>query len=191
MSGSSLSKSHSPTDLRAALNRWTPFLPRLLGSIVSALVVISILQQLYLKFLPFPLAHGEQLLKRLSLGGEMTFTAWFSASMLILCGISSAIIATISSPQKRPHTWRWWGLSILFVAMSADEALAMHEMLIGPFRDRFKFDGFLYFGWVVAGDPSISGDSYRAWPYSHQAASANFSATPVRSSHIFWRCGGY
>jgi hypothetical protein len=146
---------YSTTELRVALDRWTQILPKLLGGISAALVAAATLRLLYIKYLPYPSEYLNQIFQRFTLGDELTFIAWFSSCMLTLCSAMSAIIATISSQQKGPDTWRWWVASALLIAMSADETVAIHEMLGVPIRTLYNFDGFLHHDWVVAATPFL------------------------------------
>ena len=52
--------------------------------------------------------------------------------------------------RERDADWKRWALlSGLFLFMSADEASAIHEILIRPLRTGLGLSGILYFSWVV------------------------------------------
>jgi hypothetical protein len=43
----------------------------------------------------------------------------------------------------------WLGLSLIFLYLSLDEILELHETLILLFRTKFNLSGLLYFSWIV------------------------------------------
>lgn len=145
---------HLPSDFRTALDRWTVIVPWLLGCIAAALVIASALSLLYIKYSPPTWYFAYHILRLFSLG-ELTFAAWFSSCLLILCGTLTAIIATICSQEKDPDTWRWWAATILLAAMSADETISIHELLGSLIRRSLHLEGFFYNNWVVAGIPMV------------------------------------
>lgn len=80
---------------------------------------------------------------------EHNLPSLFSALLLLL---SSALLALIAVVRRRGGggDWRaWGGLSLLFLLVCGDEALALHERLILPLQGLLGASGFLFFAWVI------------------------------------------
>ncbi|WP_420601839.1 hypothetical protein [Flagellimonas sp.] len=43
----------------------------------------------------------------------------------------------------------WLGLAFVFLFLSLDEILSIHENFIEIFREKYNFSGLLYFSWVI------------------------------------------
>jgi len=82
---------------------------------------------------------------------ESNAPTWFSSSLLLLCSGLCAVIALLKSDSGdrwRPH---WAALVPIFVYLSIDEAVEIHENLIWVLRPLREVSGLLYYPWVVAG----------------------------------------
>jgi hypothetical protein len=80
---------------------------------------------------------------------EGNLATWYSSTVMLLCaGLLAFIAVRCASAWSRR---RWWGLAVLFVAMSADESAQLHEMTISPLHTCLGTHGALHFGWVVPG----------------------------------------
>ncbi len=90
----------------------------------------------------------------LSLSFEGNLPTWYSAGLLWTAALGLAICAWIQADRDRVH---WWVLSAIFMLMSLDEAIELHEHLGG-----LPLHGPLYFSWVVPGAvlTSIVGVAY-------------------------------
>ena len=85
------------------------------------------------------------------LNGERNVPAWFSSSMLLLC---SVLIAAVAHSERRGggrDALRWRGLSAIFLVMSVDEAVQIHEQTIDPLRSVFGTGGIFHYAWSVLG----------------------------------------
>lgn len=105
-----------------------------------------------LELVPFGVGDG---IASLDADLEASLPSWFSSSVLLLCSI---LLFSISLDKRKfgdRHTPRWWGLTIIFCLMSADEVASMHEHLIEPLRSLLNTGGILYFAWVVFGVPLV------------------------------------
>ncbi|PLZ85175.1 hypothetical protein CEN44_22965 [Fischerella muscicola CCMEE 5323] len=121
----------------------------LLG-IVFFLTIISVVVNFTEHYLPdYP---SRELFKDLfDLDSEMNIPSLYSAGALLFCSI---LLATISKAKKAAgnNDYRSWaGLSIVFVYLSFDEFISIHEKLILPLRNALHTRGFLYYPWVIAG----------------------------------------
>jgi hypothetical protein len=87
------------------------------------------------------LGWPEGLVDLLSLSFERNVPTWGASSLLLL---ASAALA-VSAERASSHRPAWWALSVIFLFMSLDEAIEIHEHLGGLIEGR----GVLYFSWVI------------------------------------------
>lgn len=123
---------------------------KLLLGIVCCLTIASLIVNFTQYYLPdYP---SRELLKELfNLDGEINIPSLYSAGALLFCSI---LLATISKAKKVAgnRDYRSWaGLSIVFVYLSFDEFISIHEKLILPLRNTYNTRGLLYYPWVIAG----------------------------------------
>lgn len=86
-----------------------------------------------------------------SLSEECNIPTWLSSVILLAC---SLVLAALGAIDKAPATGRssyryhWIGLSLIFLYISIDEAIEIHEWLseTGILKGRH---GLLYFSWVA------------------------------------------
>jgi len=82
---------------------------------------------------------------------EANIPTWFSSSVLLLC---SALLAAITSSVKTrgDHYTPYWGImSVIFVLLSVDETIGVHERWIEPLQASLDTHGLLYYAWVIPG----------------------------------------
>src|SRR5688572_25758727 len=77
----------------------------------------------------------------LSLSEEGNLPTWYSSSLLLGCSIVLGLIAA----DGGRFAGRWKLLAVVFVYMSIDEAIEIHEHL----GRLMHLGGVLYFSWVV------------------------------------------
>jgi hypothetical protein len=74
---------------------------------------------------------------------------WYQSSTLLLSSFLLAVIAFIDH-LKNERDYRFWGiLSVIFLYISFDEAVSIHEQMILPLRHAFELKGFFYLSWVI------------------------------------------
>jgi hypothetical protein len=83
------------------------------------------------------------------LGREHNLPTFFSALLLVLCAGLLGIIAHVKKKQGKRDALYWLGLAALFLFLSLDEALVLHERLIGHVRSAVHASGFFYYAWVI------------------------------------------
>lgn len=81
----------------------------------------------------------------INVDAEASLPTWASSMGLLL---AAGLMLGISFNADR---WRryWLGLSLLFVALSIDEAVAFHEKTVEPLRDALDLGGVFFFAWVI------------------------------------------
>ncbi len=89
----------------------------------------------------YALGASAETVELFSLSYESNVPTWYSSMLLFCCGLALGGVAR-ESRTARAH---WWGLSAIFVYMSLDEAIQIHEYLylIAPETD------VVYFSWVI------------------------------------------
>ena len=122
-----------------------------LGLVTLMLVATSIAAS-FLSFVqiddPFLGEVRESLVRLAWVDGEGNIPAWYSASMLLLCAL---LLATIADAQRhrREYVGHWLLLALIFVFLSADETVQIHELSIQPLRDLFNTSGLLFYAWII------------------------------------------
>jgi len=121
----------------------------ILGFIIILLVFASVVVQL-MKF-----AAGSKslygLASRFDLDGEGNIPNYFSSILLLFSAFLLAIIAAIKKKGNKPYAYHWVFLSIIFVHLSIDEMICIHESWIRSMRIIFDAKGIFYFAWVIPG----------------------------------------
>lgn len=78
---------------------------------------------------------------------ETSLSTFFSSLILI---ISSGLLYVISRFKKQnKKNLPWIILSAIFLFLSIDESISIHEKLIVVFREYLNVSGLLYFAWVI------------------------------------------
>jgi hypothetical protein len=112
---------------------------------LAVLLVLASLGGLVAKFyFGDPWFHG--LVPMFDLDVERNIPSFFSTGLILLCAGMMAALAYREPRSNRPG---WQGLSLIFVVLSADELVSLHERLIEPVRATLHTSGVLYFAWVV------------------------------------------
>ncbi|WP_295801424.1 hypothetical protein [uncultured Microbulbifer sp.] len=100
--------------------------------------ILSIINELYFgKSIPI-----------LNFNEERNIPTFFSSFALIIC---SALLYLIAINNKKTNTSYipWFGLSFIFLFLSIDETLTVHEKITEPTREVFEASGFLFYAWVI------------------------------------------
>lgn len=91
-----------------------------------------------------PSAHSP-ILPLLSLSVEGNLPTWYSSLLLAGCGLLLLIIGAGVRQAGGGFVRRWLLLGVIFLYMSLDEAVELHEHL----GELVTLHGVLYFSWVV------------------------------------------
>src|SRR5262245_53681185 len=65
----------------------------------------------------------------LDLNGEGNVPAWYSSTLLFVCGLAAAAVA---GRHRHSERWGWNGISLALIVMSLDETAQIHERLTVP-----------------------------------------------------------
>lgn len=85
---------------------------------------------------------------------EQSFGTWYTAFLLLVCSVLAAVISSLKKSANERYVNHWRLLSVVFLYLSVDEGVTLHEKL-GPLtRPYLKsagvgLDGLLSHAWVV------------------------------------------
>lgn len=97
-------------------------------------------------------AGRHPLLALLFVGQDASLPSWFSAVMLLFCSVLFFVIAHARVAVARTRPFYWWGLAVIFLYLSADEAISIHEKLSPLGRAMLSILGagdFIQRAWVA------------------------------------------
>lgn len=97
----------------------------------------------------FHLGYNSKLISGFSLGYEANFPTYYQSLSLLFCAVLIMFVAFGKAGKRMRYTSHWFFLSAIFVYLSADEMLQVHEKLIVPVRTALHTSGLLYFAWVI------------------------------------------
>jgi len=82
---------------------------------------------------------------------ESNIPSWYASSTLLLCAILLAVIALAKKKECASYVLHWIALSIVFLYLSLDEAISIHENWNAPVAALVDAQGFLFWAWVIPG----------------------------------------
>ncbi|WP_296317785.1 hypothetical protein [Winogradskyella sp. UBA3174] len=118
--------------------------------IAIGLLIIGNLFSVYLLFSTSGMEDKvtRLLVKLFNVNLEANLPTYFSALVLLGDSILLALIA-FGSKALGEKFWHWIGLSAIFVFISLDEMIQIHEQLRAPMEALFNTSGLLYFAWFI------------------------------------------
>ena len=84
-----------------------------------------------------------------SVGADGSIPTYYSAFALLFSSGLLAFTGYLIRKAGRPMVLYWFGLSVIFLFMSVDEMLELHERLIEPLRGALETSGAFYYAWVI------------------------------------------
>jgi hypothetical protein len=89
------------------------------------------------------------LAKLFDFNNEMTVPSLFSTVLLQIVALLLGVLAVESWRSSHGWQFHWFGLSLVFLFLSVDEMLALHERLMFPVRSIFNATGIFYAAWFI------------------------------------------
>lgn len=118
--------------------------------VILSLCIASLAGQFCIYFLPdFP--SREILAGIFNVDFERNIPSIYSAGALLFCSLLLFMIAHAKKVAGEPHQIQWRALSIVFLYLSGDEFISLHENLMKPLRNTLKTSGIFHFAWVIPG----------------------------------------
>ncbi len=125
--------------------------PRRLALTLTAAISLLMIAHGVAQFCIFVLDHDYVygLVPLFDLAHERNVPTLYSSLTLLLCAALLAIIAHARAKDGRDSVHHWSALAGIFVLLSLDEALMLHEGLAEPVRTAMGTSGPLYFAWII------------------------------------------
>jgi hypothetical protein len=90
----------------------------------------------------------EPFVRLLNLDVDRSIPSFFSSMMLLTCSFFLFIIASAKRKDSKSYIY-WAGLSLIFLLLSIDEALMIHESLNDKTQTLLNTSGYFYFAWII------------------------------------------
>ena len=113
--------------------------------IIFLLTIMSIIGQVY----KFTIGYERYVVNMFDLDSEKNFPTWYASMSLSFCTIILMVIGYIKKYTDDQFYVNWIILSIIFLFLSLDENVQLHEQTIAPLRSLFNSSGIFYFAWVI------------------------------------------
>lgn len=94
-------------------------------------------------------------LRMLYVDAEAGIATWYSVFLLLLCATLLAIIALMKSKTKSRYIRYWQVLALIFIFLSIDESVSIHEKLMVPMKSALKIGGIFHFAWIILYIPLV------------------------------------
>ncbi len=131
----------------------------------ALLVILSIWGQ-YLKYFsgsydirgPLHEFFIDLLIQAFYMDAEANVPTYYNTILLFIPAILFAVISAWKFSVKDKFRFAWFGLALIFVFLSMDEAAGLHERLIKPMRaitNYERYGGIFYFAWVIPGIAAV------------------------------------
>ena len=104
---------------------------------------------------PFP--GFEHALRLFDVNKEANLPAWFSSSVLLVCSLVLWDTAREKSAVRDRYARHWWVLAIIFLYLSLDELISLHEATSAMIRARLGVgeSGALSQAWILLAAPLV------------------------------------
>ncbi len=119
-------------------------LRRLLGTVIAVLAIAGVASEAH--WFASGTEDAEDLMRALSLSEEHNVPTWWSALLHLTSGLLLALVAREARRSGAPHPRRWTFLSLLFLYISLDETVMLHEGLNRVIQGG---RGAFYFDWII------------------------------------------
>ena len=124
--------------------------PEYVLRVLLSIIVFLVFAALVGTFFKYSLGHSHiyGLVPLFDLDKETNIPTFYSSAALMLGAILLCLISYIE--KGRGSAWRYWfGLMCIFVFLSLDEFIQIHERFGQPMREVFNTSGYLLFAWVI------------------------------------------
>lgn len=129
-----------------------------LSLIVSSLLLVHTATQAMRVYGGYEFQLGFQ--RQFNLDLENNIPSWYASCALFLCAFLLGVIGVTKQHEHAPRSRQWFGLAVIFLYLSLDEAASLHEMVIPLGRtvlnDVGVSSGYLHFAWVIFGIIAVS-----------------------------------
>ena len=92
---------------------------------------------------------GFGLVPLVNLGFEGNVPTWYSSTLLFAAAALLAAIAWTRLHRRSAYGRHWAVLAVIFLYLSIDESVVIHELINQPLGAALELGGMLYFAWVL------------------------------------------
>lgn len=129
-----------------------PISPKRVAFSLSSWVLFFAVVGVTVQVLRYGFNYRERWIDLFNLDREINYPSWYSSFTLLFCAILLGIIAAAKKNQGDRFLSHWKALGFIFLFLSLDEILSIHEILIiDDLRKALNLGGFFYFIWVIPG----------------------------------------
>ncbi len=118
-----------------------------LGVIFALLTLLGLASEILLSVYHEDWGYG--LVPLLNLSYETNIPTWYSSALLLACAVLLALITRLASDSGAPYRRHWAVMAAIFLYLSIDEAVQIHEMINPALTDTYHLGGVLTFSWVI------------------------------------------
>ena len=86
---------------------------------------------------------------RLDVDTEQSVYTWLSSSLLLVAAFLLFLISSEQARRKNPFVLHWMLLSVVFVFLSLDESVSLHEWASAYIGRAIGAGGLFFFAWVI------------------------------------------
>lgn len=99
----------------------------------------------------FDVQNAFGLVRLLDVDEEQSFATYYSVILLLVAAQLLIAISVVTRRVNGLHFAYWAGLAAIFLFLSIDEALSIHELFTKPMRKLLQGSGgmLLFFAWIV------------------------------------------
>jgi hypothetical protein len=119
----------------------------LFGSIICLLILAHLGGMLATYY--FQHTNSYYTIEYFNLASENNFPTFFASFQLLLAAVVLALIAIIRRKQQQKDFWYWAVLAAIFVFLSLDESIMIHELVSVKMRQHMDVTGDHFFAWVI------------------------------------------
>lgn len=125
--------------------------PRRLAGIFAALAICLIIAHVLIQSVRFYTGDDSLygFVALFSLGSDRSLPGYYSSFAILFCALLLALIGVARWHDGKAYAAHWLALAGIFVFLSVDEMLEMHEKLNEPIRSALDVGGAFYYAWVI------------------------------------------
>lgn len=116
--------------------------------LTTVLIALTIFFSIISIFLKTEFAGHRYIVNLFDMDKEMNFPTYFEVLLLLFSSVLFFLAALVKKKITGSYFYNWVILSFIFLAMSADEFISLHEQTTQFFRGS-KIGDYIHFGWLI------------------------------------------
>ncbi|WP_224999328.1 hypothetical protein [Cesiribacter sp. SM1] len=118
----------------------------ILGIIISFLILANIAGMVARFSFGY---ESSYLIELFNLDKENNIPTYFSSLLLLGCAATLGIVAFLEKERKSGKQLYWMGLSFIFLLLSIDESVQIHERIGAWTQNTLQTSGVFHFAWII------------------------------------------